>query len=584
MNRAKIGGNRLGELFIISDELEEKLHPEARKVIHEWIADIQRQVQLDEINDDDLKYLTVVDIIKLKRILDVSVCLNKCVDIKDGDKLYDMYFGDILFCRGVISQLRRDLSFIGFDIVPTLMKIYMGRGAKAMEEQMRREKAAEAERREKEAKEEEEQRKKAEEEERQLEKAKEEQRRREEAAEAERREKEAEERWRTAYKELNVPADDASKYLNSEEHKKFADSIPGAVNAYLAKRESYVLDTRADDYSLWTNVIKNRRKKEERKTAAAVKAREFGHFLNIEINKLKSTLSPENISIKDHFVKQIGDPRYTGHTFTDLLSEEQKQYLDTTLNKIVGRELNKLVSDEFRQFVYWRYHYSYYLLPSVDGYMYEGVPCLNFCFDTFAVIRAEIWIKPVEKIFGDYTYYLPVSEGNGSHVPLKAPQFIGYYYLILNPSDLGDYIFWQSIPLVLLKALLSGETKPAGVTISAASDDMITYKIPIFEEEVNIPDDFASYLGSIGSIDGMINMGIMTEKIAIFAKNELSKLKVEHKASPLKDKVERKATKKAKAFRLFDEGKIPSDGEVKAIKIKPKTRYNYYQEWKKLLV
>jgi hypothetical protein len=542
----------LGKLIVLSDELEEKLHPEAREVFHNWNDGVQRQVQIVELNDDDLKYLSVVDIIKLKRIYEVSECLNKCVDIKDGDKLYDMYIGDIFFRRGVISQLRRDLSFIEFDIVPPLMKIYTGRGAKAKEEERMR---VEEEKR-KAVKAEEEQRKRAEEERQQVEKAKEEQRRREEAALAERREKEAEERWRTAYKELNIPTDDASKYLKSEEHEKFADSIPGAVDAYLAKRESYILDSRAADYLLWISVIKNRRKKEENKTAAAVKAREFGHSLNIEISKLKSTLSPENISIKDHFVKQIGDPRYTGHTFTDLLSEKQKQDLDTTLKKLVGGELNKLVSDEFRQFVYWRYQYSYYLLPSVDGYMYEDVPCLNFCFDTYAVIRAEIWIKPVEKIFGDYTYYLPVSEGNGGNVPLKAPQFIGYYYLILNPSDFGDYIFWQSIPLVLLKALLSGETKPAGVT---------------------------SYLGSIGSIDGMINMGIMTEKIANFAKNELSELKVEHKASPLKDKVERKDTKKAKAFRLFDEGKIPSDGEVKALKIKPKTSYNYYQEWKKLL-
>lgn len=35
------------------------------------------------------------------------------------------------------------------------------------------------------------------------------------------------------------------------------------------------------------------------------------------------------------------------------------------------------------------------------------------------------------------------------------------------------------------------------------------------------------------------------------------------------------------AFQLFDEGKRPSDPEVKALGIKSKTRYNYFQMWKK---
>ena len=106
------------ELFVISSEFEEKLHPEVRKIFHNWNQNIQSQVQIAELNDDDLKYLSYDDRIKLKRILEVPSCLNKCVDINDGDKLYDVYFGDIFFSKGVISQLRRDLLNIEFDIVP----------------------------------------------------------------------------------------------------------------------------------------------------------------------------------------------------------------------------------------------------------------------------------------------------------------------------------------------------------------------------------------------------------------------------------------------------------------------------------
>ena len=39
-------------------------------------------------------------------------------------------------------------------------------------------------------------------------------------------------------------------------------------------------------------------------------------------------------------------------------------------------------------------------------------------------------------------------------------------------------------------------------------------------------------------------------------------------------------SKKKKAFVLFDQGKRPSDEEVKALGLCPKTTYNYYQLWK----
>ncbi|KKN59498.1 hypothetical protein LCGC14_0541120 [marine sediment metagenome] len=41
-------------------------------------------------------------------------------------------------------------------------------------------------------------------------------------------------------------------------------------------------------------------------------------------------------------------------------------------------------------------------------------------------------------------------------------------------------------------------------------------------------------------------------------------------------------TRKELALALFDQGKRPSDPEVKALGLKPKTCYNYFQDWKKL--
>ncbi len=40
-------------------------------------------------------------------------------------------------------------------------------------------------------------------------------------------------------------------------------------------------------------------------------------------------------------------------------------------------------------------------------------------------------------------------------------------------------------------------------------------------------------------------------------------------------------SRRAEAFSLFDEGKVPSSPEVKALKLKGSTRYTYYDAWKK---
>ena len=140
--------------------------------------------------------------------------------------------------------------------------------------------------------------------------------------------------------------------------------------------------------------------------------------------------------------------------------------------------------------------------------------------------------------------------------------------------------FWQSIPLVLLKGLLNGEAKPAGVAISAASDTAVTYGIPRFKGEVTIPDSFAGYLRSVGGIDAMVSMGIINEKVGSIVKSELGEVKIEHEASPLEDRIKRKDTKKARAFQFFSEGNGPSSPEVKTLGLHKSTRFKYYNQYR----
>ena len=105
---------------------------------------------------------------------------------------------------------------------------------------------------------------------------------------------------------------------------------------------------------------------------------------------------------------------------------------------------------------------------------------------------------------------------------------------------------------------------------------MITYKIPKFEEDVAIPDSIVEYLRGIGTIDEMVARGIITDKIAGIVRSELG-----NQMALTSNNIKLRDSRKSKAFQLFNEGKRPSDFEVKALGIKPESAYRYYQDWKK---
>ena len=546
----------MAEMLGLKPEDEKSLHPEALKWFNARRAEIQFEVPLEELSDDDLNTFLSDDekreFIRCKDEIAKGLygCINK--DDASPDPLTNASIG--------LSLLTFEVNSLSpmYTIRLLLKKVYQRKAAKAEAERRKRE----------------------EEERQQIEKAQEEQRRREEAAEAERRQKEEEERWQAAYKVVSPPINDAKRYLNDEEYDKFIQAVLKAIEVYLGEGEDYLDDVRTFDYRRYLRKINFRKEEERRQIAANVAANEYNRLLNKEKARLKALLCPNKKDHESYFKKQIKDCRYTSQSFAQFLSSEEEQDLDRTIVNIGRKKLDEIVSGDFRQFIEGKCWRSYFLLPSAE-YSLEGVPCLDFMFDVFAIVEVRVWFKPGQKKFGDYVFNLPWREGEGYPVVLQEPEFLGYHYLVFTPKDLGGYSFWQSIPLVLLKGLLSGETKPNGITISAASDGMITYKIPKFKEEVNIPDNFASYLRSIGSIDEMVNMGIVTEKVASVAKSELGELKVEQQVLPSEGKTIRKDSKKARAFVLFSQGRRPSDPEVQALGVKPETTYRYHQEWKK---
>ncbi len=215
-------------------------------------------------------------------------------------------------------------------------------------------------------------------------------------------------------------------------------------------------------------------------------------------------------------------------------------------------------------------------MPSAE-YSLRGVPCLDIMFDVFVVVEIRVWLQPWQKNFGDYIFKLPWREEKGYSILLQEPEFLGYLYLVLAPEDLGGHVFWGSIPLVLLKGLLNGDIKPSGTTIAAAGDGTTTYRIPEFREEINIPDNLAVYLRSIGSIDDMVSMGIMPQNIASIAKSESDEPQADQKASLSEERG--RNSKKARAFQLFSQGNGPSSPQVKNLGLHKSTRFKYYNQY-----
>jgi hypothetical protein len=401
-------------------------------------------------------------------------------------------------------------------------------------------------------------------------------------AEAERRKKEYEDIRYAAFVSIKPPVDDAKKYLNDKEHDEFTLAIGKAIDAYLEKGTAYLGDARALDYPWWLSKIQERKKKEAQKLQAINTAVEYNHRLNQEMANLTAQLDHKQRGLGSYFRARIQDKRCTNHDFDYVLSKKDEINFDDTLVSMANKRLEQLCPESLRQFIVLpsQYYRRYYPLLSAS-YSFEEVPSLDFKFDIFAAAYAEVWLRPGNISFDGYEFLLPWIKDKSGLPLLEKPKFLGYYYLVLRPEDLGGYVFWGSVPLVLLKGLLNGEARPDGSTILAATNSVTTYRVQGLEEEIEVPDKFAEYIKRIGSMDEMVSIGVMTEKVGNIVKAAVGELEVKRKIPPATEKAGRRDSIKERAFGLFDGGKRPGDPEVKALGIKPNTAYRYYQDWKK---
>ena len=514
----------------LKPEIAEQLHPLAAKWFSEISAAIEKQLETDGLTVDDVEaFLSDDDRNELQRQKnEIQTALLGCVDPASASP--GLLFNSGLGPPFLMMQLR---SFsAGENIKSLLRKVYEGKVA-AKPETVRKQDASE--------------------------------------------------RRSRAFKALSPPTALARKYLaNPDEQLRFEMSINGAVDAYLEAGELYGWHEKAKKYRQCMEMIENRQREEARKQRAQSAADAYNRRLNERIRELTRQLHGRERDLSSHFRATVQDKRYSGHSFDYILSQEQSRELDLILASAANRLFERLCPEELRKFIVLplRYARRYYPLPSAS-FSFEEVPCLDFSFDIFAVLCAEIWLKPEKKRFDGFEFALPSIEGKNGLSLLKDPQFLGYYYSIIRPEDLSAHLFWKRIPLIILTGLLNGEIRPRGTTVSAASEEGVSYRISGLEGEISVPSAFAEYLRTIGTIDQMVSMNIMANKIADIVKSELIELAQKCEAPCSREGARRQDSKKARAYQLFDSGRRPSDPEVKALGIKPNSVYRYYQEWKK---
>jgi hypothetical protein len=309
-----------------------------------------------------------------------------------------------------------------------------------------------------------------------------------------------EQRRNAAQQALSPYCQRAKMHLSVDEYEEFEKTIPAAVSAYTAFGEYWITDQRAFPFCVWLQRIDNRLDKEKRCNSAKLQAEEYSCALNKEIQRLKSISSRKKQDIETYFKHQVNDSRYRGYTFAAFLHSGEKQ----RCTAIANDKLRELVPAEFAEFISCRYSPHYFLLPIAE-FSVENIPVLDFEFDISAIVETEVWLNPGEKTFDGYVFVFSDE--------LKKSEFLGYYYQLLTPKDLG-HTFWKSIPLVLVKGLLSGEMEPPGTTIVETSENYMTYAIEGFEDELTIPEDFSRYLQDIASVEGMVSSGIISKKVA----------------------------------------------------------------------
>jgi len=261
---------------------------------------------------------------------------------------------------------------------------------------------------------------------------------------------------------------------------------------------------------------------QQKEEEAQRKSIEYGKQLDIQINNFKGAISNKRRKIR--FPKDKRDVR--GYDFAYLLPLDN----EADYREVAGEWIREMVIPaNLQDFVSFDYRLFWHFLPCAE-YRLEEVPYLDIGFHIWLGIEAKFWLKPSKVTINGYEFDMPQMECPVSfehegkilysairRQPLLKPEQLGYYYLVLTPSELMDdglgYTSWQTVPCVLIEGLLQSDPEPEGCTIIEAYEGWTNYQVDGFDQEVKMPHSFGRYLNEIGTWDSLRERGIITDEI-----------------------------------------------------------------------
>lgn len=279
-------------------------------------------------------------------------------------------------------------------------------------------------------------------------------------------------------------------------------------------------------FNIQKELILKTPKEEAAKELATKAGNHYCKWLDSQLAGLKSSLpQAKHSDIGLYFEKEVGDPRYLGDSFSNLVPVDERKEAEMSVQNNLQKIYHERVSADLREYVTCQYDTYLFALPYAVYCLEEGVPSLDFGFNLQLVVELEF--KEVERA-KDQFY--------GCEVRIKFDgETLGRSYLIFEPDP--PYSYWQTIPISFVKSLLQGELLPDGAEVLSSGSGVTEYDMEDFQ--VTIPDNFADYMIEVNKKGGLAKLGIIEEKTASIL--EHLPLKVYMTASSLE--VEKAVTK-----------------------------------------
>ena len=182
--------------------------------------------------------------------------------------------------------------------------------------------------------------------------------------------------------------------------------------------------------------------REEVAKGLALKAcKHYRKRLNNQLADLKAALPQvKHSDIVLYFEKEVGDPRYLGDSFGNLVSADERKETDMSIQNNIQEMYQERVSVDLRKYVTYQYNAYLFALPHAEYCLEEGVPCLDIGFNLHLVVKLEF--KEIDKAEDQFYGCERTMEFTG--------ETLGCIYSILEPDP--PFSYCKRFPLTLLKA------------------------------------------------------------------------------------------------------------------------------------